>query len=161
MNRSIRRIHVGSALVLLISLPLATGARAAVSLPPVLTQALQAMAAAHSYTITDSTISTNSFGTTSSSDVITVVRQGKVLEMSLVGKDRLEDGTTSFTAMVIGAKHTCIRRNGQGAWNCSLPSMGYLLTSATSFTSPATKTGHGTWAPAGNRIIRGQDCAGF
>ena len=161
MNRSIRRIHVGSALVLLISLPLTTTARASATLPPVLVQAQQALTAAHSYRLTETTISTDRYGTTVLSYVATVVRQGKTLEMSIITKDRQQDGKKETTDMVIGAKHTCMRTNGQGAWNCSLPYMGDLLNSATSFTRVTSKTNHYTWSPAGTRVVQGQNCAGF
>ena len=162
MNRSIRRIHLGSALGLLISLPLATNAPAAAPLPPVLVQARQAIAAARSYRLTESTISTDHFGTTLTSFVATVVRQGKTLKMSIITKDRQVDGKKDTTDMVIGAKHTCIRLTGQGAWNCTMiGNMSSLLNSALSFTPTASKTSHSTFAPAGSRVVQGQDCAGF
>jgi len=161
MNRIIRGAWMGIAPMLLISLPLVTPVRAAAPLPAVLVQAQQAIQAAHSYKVTDTIVSIDSFGATSSSDVLTIVRQGNTLEAYVVGTDRQTDGKTTTSETVIGAKHTCTRANGRGAWNCTLPNMGGLLNSTTSFTPVASKTNHYTWSPAGTRTVHGQACAGF
>jgi len=141
------------------SLPLTTVVLAAT--PPVMLQARQAIAAAHSFKITISIAS----ATATTSMVETVVRQGKTVEMYVISKMTEADGRVTIVDEVLGAKHTCIRLTGQGAWNCTMPPMTSLLADALSFT-PTTATGslstaQITWAPAGNKVVQGQLCTGF